>query len=267
MTIHVLRLYKGSGKLVYETVSFSAVGADSSREKTGMVSVLVVNDQYLHRLALRMLLAAEPDLTVVGEATDAEGAVRASTALRPDIVLMDSDLSGTDSVDTIRRIAQPSRVPDTADPGRAAGRAPRVLVLTPAGQERYAYAALRAGAGGFLLNDSAPDEVTAAVRIVAAGDAVITPGLTRELIDAVRQQRSPRLRPHTHGLDTLTGRERDVLVAVASGWSNAEIAERLSIAPTTVKTHVSNMLAKIGARARVQAVTYAYESGLVRPAA
>ncbi|MFJ8539711.1 LuxR C-terminal-related transcriptional regulator [Streptomyces sp. NPDC093591] len=232
-----------------------------------MVSVLVVHDQYLHRLALRMLLTAEPDLTVVGEATDAEGAVRASAELRPDIVLIDTDLSGADGIDTIRRIAQPPRAPDMAEPGPAAGHAPRILVLTPVGQERYAYAALRAGAGGFLLDDAAPDELTAAVRIVAAGDAVITPALTRELIDAVRQQRSPRLRPHAHGLDTLTGRERDVLFAVASGWSNAEIAERLSIAPTTVKTHVSNILTKIGARARVQAVTYAYESGLVRPAA
>jgi DNA-binding NarL/FixJ family response regulator len=118
-----------------------------------------------------------------------------------------------------------------------------------------------------LLQDAAPDELVAALRVVAAGDAVITPGLTRALIDAVRRRPHVRpLQPDT-GLATLTGRERDVLVAVASGWSNAEIAERLSIAPTTVKTHVSHTLAKIGARARVQAVTFAYESGLMRPAA
>lgn len=252
---------------MYETVSFSTGGPGSSREKTGMVSVLVVNDQSLQRLALRMLLAAEPDLTVVGEAVDGEAAVRRAAELRPDIVLLDAHLSRPDSIDTIRRIAQPPRLPGTPEPAHALARPPRVLVLTPSGQEGYAYAALRAGAGGFLLNDAAPDELTAAVRIVAAGDAAITPALTRALIDAVRRQRTPRPLHGATGLDTLTGRERDVLVAVASGWSNAEIAERLSIAPTTVKTHVSNLLTKIGARARVQAVTFAYESGLVRPAA
>jgi DNA-binding NarL/FixJ family response regulator len=214
-----------------------------------------------------MLLTAEPDLTVVGEATGGHEAVCASAALRPDVVLLDSHLSRTDSVDTIRRIARPSRLPGTPEPARAEGCAPRVLVLTAAGQEGYAYAALRAGARGFLVNNAAPEELTAAIRIVAAGDAVITPGLTRALIDAVRQQRTARLLHRTSGLDTLTGRERDVLIAVASGWSNAEIAEWLSIAPTTVKTHVSNILAKIGARARVQAVAFAYESGLIRPAA
>lgn len=229
-----------------------------------MVSVLVVNDQSLQRLALRMLLAAEPDLVVVGEAVDGEEAARMTAELRPDIVLIDAQLSRAGSLDTIRRLARPVRTPE---PAHALARPPRVLVLTPAGQEGYAYAALRAGAGGFLLNDAAPDELTAAVRIVAAGDAVITPALTRALIDAVRHRRTPRLLSGNAGLDVLTGRERDVLVAVASGWSNAEIAERLSIAPTTVKTHVSNLLTKIGARARVQAVTFAYESGLVRPAA
>ncbi|MFD5762350.1 LuxR C-terminal-related transcriptional regulator, partial [Streptomyces sp. NPDC127044] len=127
--------------------------------------------------------------------------------------------------------------------------------------------ALRAGAGGFLPQDATPDELTAAVRIVAAGDAVTTPGVTRALIDAVRQERPARTTERETGLDMLTERERDVLTAVASGWSNAEIATRLSIAPTTVKSHVSHILAKIGARARVQAVAFAYESGLVRPAA
>ncbi|MFE0255003.1 LuxR C-terminal-related transcriptional regulator [Streptomyces sp. NPDC059010] len=232
-----------------------------------MVSVLVVNDQSLQRLALRMLLAAEPDLDCVGEAVDGEAAVRAVGELRPDVVLMDAHLSRPDSIGTIRRLARPARVADAPRAAPVPARPPRVLVLTPAGQEGYAYAALRAGARGFLLNDAAPEELTAAVRVVAAGEAVITPALTRALIDAVRLQRTSRpLRPAA-GLDVLTGRERDVLVAVASGWSNAEIAERLSIAPTTVKTHVSNLLTKIGARARVQAVTFAYESGLVRPAA
>ncbi|MER6535888.1 response regulator transcription factor [Streptomyces sp900105755] len=239
-------------------------------EKTGTVSVLVVNDQSLQRLALRMLLAAEPGLTVVGEAADGDEAIRASAALRPDVVLMDSQAS--DAIDTVRRIARPAartRTPSAGFTAEAAAgsRVPRILMLTAAEQEADARAALRAGAGGFLLNDADPAELTAAVRVVAAGDAVITPGLTRALIDAVRQQHTVRPLPRTSGLGALTGRERDVLIAVASGWTNAEIAQWLSIAPTTVKTHVSNVLAKIGARARVQAVTFAYESGLIRPAA
>ncbi|MEV5847323.1 response regulator transcription factor [Streptomyces sp. NPDC051985] len=232
-----------------------------------MVSVLVVNDQSLQRLALRMLLTAEPGLTVVGEAADGDEAIRASAALRPDVVLMDSHLSRADGIDTIRRLARPAQ--RTRTPGFTGEEAstPRVLVLTAADQEADAWAALRAGAGGFLLDDADPAELTAAIRVVAAGDAVITPGLTRALIDAVRLQHTVRPLPRTSGLGALTQRERDVLVAVASGWSNAEIAQWLSIAPTTVKTHVSNVLAKIGARARVQAVTFAYESGLIRPAA
>jgi DNA-binding NarL/FixJ family response regulator len=232
-----------------------------------MVSVLVVNDQSLQRHALRLLLTAEPDLTVIGEATGGNEAVRAHTVLRADIVLMDCHLSRSDSLDTIRRIARPARLPGALEPARAEDCTPRVLVLTATSQEGYAYAALRAGAAGFLASDAEPEELTAAIRIVAAGDAVITPGLTRALIDAVRQQRTTRPLPQAPGLDTLTGREHDVLIAVASGWSNAEIAERLSIAPTTVKSHVSNILAKIGAHARVQAVAFAYESGLIRPAA
>ncbi|RPE40326.1 DNA-binding NarL/FixJ family response regulator [Streptomyces sp. Ag109_O5-1] len=243
-------------------------------EKTGIVSVLVVNDQSLQRLALRMLLTAEPGLTVVGEAADGDEAIRASAALRPDVVLMDSQPSGAGGIETIRRLARPPRparrAPGLTDLAGLTGEeafTPRVLVLTAADREADAWAALRAGADGFLLNDADPAELTAAIRVVAAGDAVITPGLTRALIDAVREQHTVRPLPRPSGLGALTERERDVLVAVASGWSNAEIAQWLSIAPTTVKTHVSNVLGKIGARARVQAVTFAYESGLLRPAA
>ncbi|MFJ9712314.1 LuxR C-terminal-related transcriptional regulator [Streptomyces sp. NPDC101234] len=248
-----------------------------------MVSVLVVNDQSLQRLALRMLLTAEPGLTVVGEAADGDEAIRASAALRPDVVLMDSRPSGAGGIETIRRLARPPRparrtpgvtgvtgladLADLADLAEEEAFTPRVLVLTAADREADAWAALRAGADGFLLNDADPAELTAAIRVVAAGDAVITPGLTRALIDAVREQHTVRPLPRPSGLGALTERERDVLVAVASGWSNAEIAQWLSIAPTTVKTHVSNVLGKIGARARVQAVSFAYESGLLRPAA
>ncbi|SFF61195.1 LuxR C-terminal-related transcriptional regulator [Streptomyces mirabilis] len=232
-----------------------------------MTSVLVVHSQSLHRLGLHMLLAAEPDLTVVGEATSGTEAVRMSAALGPDVVVMGGHAADPSGVEAIRRITRPLTPLPAPEPVRAGGRPPRVLVLTPGSHEGYAYAALRAGAGGFLPQDATPDELTAAVRIVAAGDAVTTPSVTRALIDAVRQERPARTTEQETGLDMLTERERDVLTAVASGWSNAEIAARLSIAPTTVKSHVSHILAKIGARARVQAVAFAYESGLVRPAA
>ncbi|GHG88528.1 LuxR C-terminal-related transcriptional regulator [Streptomyces lanatus] len=232
-----------------------------------MVSVLVVNDQSLQRLALRMLLGAEPDLSIAGEATSGAEAIRMNARLRPDVVLIAGHLPGTDGIETVRRLTHRRPFPQPLPATDTEPHTPRVLLLTPAGDEDHAYAALRAGADGFLLEDAAPDELASAVRVVAAGDAVVTPALTRALIDAVRDQRAARILPRASGLDVLTGRERDVLVAVASGWSNAEIAERLSIAPTTVKTHVSNILTKIGARARVQAVTFAYESGLVRPAA
>ncbi len=231
-----------------------------------MASVLVVHSQSLQRLGLRMLLAAEPDLTVVGEASSGAEAVRMSAALGPDVVLMDNQVVDLDGVDHIRRIARPPTLLPVAGPARSGGHAPRVLVLTPTSHEAYAYAALRAGAR-LLPQDATPAELTAAVRIVAAGDAVTTPSLTRALIDTVRHQRTAGSLERETGLDTLTRRERDVLTGVAAGWSNTEIATRLSIAPTTVKSHVSHILAKIGARARVQAVVFAYESGLVRPAA
>ncbi|PTM93050.1 LuxR C-terminal-related transcriptional regulator [Streptomyces sp. VMFN-G11Ma] len=244
-----------------------------------MVSVLVVNDQSLQRLGLRMLLSAESDLTVVGEAAGGAEAVAMSAALRPDVVLMDIRLADSDDIDVVRRIARPPRLLPAAGPAiaegtkgaqgthKTQGSPPRVLVLASATDESHANAALRAGADGFLLTDASAAELTAAIRVVAAGDAVITPTLTRALIDTVRAEPTPRPLRRDVGLDNLTQRERDVLTAVASGWSNSEIALRLSIAPTTVKSHVSHILAKIGARARVQAVAFAYESGLIHPAA
>ncbi|MCX4878736.1 MULTISPECIES: response regulator transcription factor [unclassified Streptomyces] len=233
-----------------------------------MVSVLIVNDQSLQRVGLRMLLTVEPDLSVVGEAASGAEAVAMSAALRPDVVLMDIRLAETDDIESIRRIARPPRPVPATGSVLAGGPPPRVLALTSTRHEGHAYAALRAGACGFLLTDAAPGELIAAVRVVAAGDAVITPALTRALIDTVRDEQPASLPLRREvGLDTLTERERDVLTAVAAGWSNTEIAVRLSIAPTTVKSHVSHILAKIGARARVQAVAFAYESGLIQPAA
>ncbi|WP_306498090.1 LuxR C-terminal-related transcriptional regulator [Streptomyces sp. YU58] len=217
-----------------------------------MTTVLVVHEQSLQRLGLRMLLAAQPGLTVIGEAAGEVEAVRTSERLHPDVVVMDGGGLGTRGMESVRGIARYSRV----------------LLLSPSLDDASMYAALRAGAGGFVLPDVTPEQLAAAVHSVAVGDAVVPPGLTRELIDAVRRERPPTSAPgRTHRLDSLTGRERAVLTAVARGYSNAEIADRLSIAPTTVKSHVSNILTKIGARARVQAVTFAYETGLVRPAA
>ncbi|MET8080930.1 response regulator transcription factor [Streptomyces sp. NPDC005303] len=218
-----------------------------------MTSVLIATGQSLQRVGLRMLLESQPDLTVVGEAAHGPEAVRLSTLLRPDVVLLDGRGTGTDTVETVRRLAHAPEL-----------HAPHVLLLTTS-DDAHPYGALRAGAAGHLPEDATADELVAAVRVVAAGDVVVSPGLTRALIDAVRNGRAIENSVPGNRLGALTGRERDVLTAVASGDSNAEIADRLCIAPTTVKSHVSNILTKIGARGRVQAVVFAYESGLVRP--
>jgi DNA-binding NarL/FixJ family response regulator len=213
-----------------------------------VISVLIVHPQALQRLGLRMLLTARPGLTVVGETAAEAEAIALADRFRPDVVLMAGGELGTGGTQTVRRLSGSSRV----------------LLLSPAGNDTWTCAALKAGAGGVVLPDVTPDELVAAVRTVAAGDAVVSPGVTRRLIDAVRRQR-PASAPAARTGEPigLTRRERDVLTAVASGCSNAEIAERLSIAPTTVKSHVSHILTKIGARGRVQAVSFAYEAGLV----
>ncbi|MEV0222153.1 response regulator transcription factor [Streptomyces sp. NPDC050704] len=231
-----------------------------------MATVLIVNDQSLQRLGFRMLLAAQPGLTVVGEAATGAEAVRMSAELHPDVVLMDSHIPDKDSIEAIRRITRPAALPQQPGPARPGRRSPHVLILTTTSDDEYTYGALRAGACGLLPQDATPDELTAAIHSVAAGNAVITSRLTRELIDAIRQLHPVHPAGRADRLDTLTARERDVLTAVASGWSNAEIAARLSIAQTTVKSHITRILTKTGARARVQAVVFAYESGLVRPA-
>ena len=220
-----------------------------------MTTVLIVDDQPLQRLGFRMLLESTPGTDVVGEAAHGADAVRRAAELRPDVVLMDVRMPGMDGIEATRRIV-------------AAGGRCRVLVLTTFDMDEYAHAALRAGASGFLLKDALPEELLAGIRAVASGDAVIAPGLTRRLLDAYAQHlpaRGPGQDPSDDPrLKALTEREREILVAMARGWTNGEIAQRLVLAESTVKTHVGRVLAKIGARDRVQAVIFAYDLGLTR---
>ena len=220
-----------------------------------MITVLIVDDQPLQRLGFRMLLESNPDNEVIGEAQNGVEAVRQTTELRPDVVLMDVRMPGLDGIEATRRIV--------ADGGRS-----HILMLTTFDLDEYVHAALRAGASGFLLKDAYPEELLAGIRAVAAGDAVIAPALTRRLLDAFAQH----LDPGSGGplatdprLETLTDREREILVAIGRGWTNGEIAERLVLSESTVKTHVGRVLAKIGARDRIQAVIFAYDLGLTRP--
>jgi len=217
-----------------------------------MITVLIADDQPLQRFGFRILLESNPDTEVAGEAKNGAEAVRQATALRPDVVLMDVRMPGMDGIEATRRIVE------------SGGRS-RILMLTTFDLDEYVHAALRAGASGFLLKDAYPEEILAGIRAVAAGDAVIAPAPTRRLLDtfayhlgATTPQTDPRL-------GTLTERERETLVAIGHGWTNGEIAERLSLSESTVKTHVGRVLAKIGARDRVQAVIFAYDLGLTRP--
>lgn len=220
------------------------------RQGAEKTKILLVDDQALLRAGLRMVIDSQPDLHVVGEAADGLAAVQAVPALRPDIVLMDVRMPVMDGIEATRRI--------TSTPP-----SPRVVVLTTFDLDEHALAAIRAGASGFLLKDAPPEDLLAALRTVHHGDAVIAPSTTRRLLEHLAALAGD---PHARAVvDTLTEREREVLVAMARGWSNAEIAERLFVAEGTVKTHVSRILAKADARDRVQAVVIAYEAGLVRP--
>ena len=221
-----------------------------------MITVLIVDDQPLQRYGLRMLLDAAPETEVVGEAANGSEAVRAAAELRPDVVLMDIRMPGMDGIEATRRIV-------------AAGGRSRILVMTTFDLDEYAYAALRAGASGFLLKDAHPEELLAGIRAVAGGDAVIAPTLTRRLLDTYAQQLPAGPPAAPGGGDprwlALTDREREILVAIGQGWTNGEIAERLVLSESTVKTHVGRVLAKLGARDRIQAVILAYDLGLTRP--
>ncbi|WP_037851524.1 response regulator [Streptomyces sp. NRRL S-340] len=219
-----------------------------------MTTVLVVDDQPLQRYGFRMLLDSVPETDVVGEAGHGAEAVRKAAELRPDVVLMDVRMPGMDGIEATRRIA-------------AAGDRSRVLVLTTFDLDEYVYAALRAGASGFLLKDARPEELLAGIRAVAAGDAVIAPALTRRLLHEFARIVPPPAGGSAEDprLSALTDRERQILVAMGKGWSNGEIATRFVLSESTVKTHVGRVLSKIGARDRVQAVIFAYDHGLARP--
>jgi DNA-binding NarL/FixJ family response regulator len=217
-----------------------------------VIRVVVADDQALVRGGFRALIDSEPDLEVVGEATQGEDAVRLALELLPDVVLMDIRMPGVDGLSATRRIV--------ADP-RASG--VHVVVVTTFELDEYVTEAIRSGASGFLVKDTEPADLVRAVRVAAAGDALLSPTVTRRLLarvaDATRDVASPP------GLGDLTAREREVLVEVAGGYSNEEIAGRLYLSESTVKTHVSRVMTKLGARDRAQVVVAAYEAGVVRP--
>jgi DNA-binding NarL/FixJ family response regulator len=220
-----------------------------------MISVLVVDDQPMIRLGIRAILDAQTDMTVAGEAGDGRTAVQQARHLGPDIVLMDVRMPVLDGLAATRELLDP----DTDLPSR-----PRVLMLTTFDADQYVYEALRSGASGFLLKDSTPEELAAAVRVAAAGEAMLSPGITRRLIERFVEGAPPAREQHPL-LQSLTEREREVLTLVSRGLSNGEIAASLVIAEQTVKTHVSRILQKLELRDRVQAVVFGYENGLVVP--
>ncbi|MFB9837157.1 response regulator [Actinoallomurus acaciae] len=220
------------------------------------IRVLLVDDQPLLRTGFRLILEGEADIAVVGEAGDGAQAVELTRTLLPEVVLMDIRMPGVDGIEATRRIVREE----------AAKHDPRVLILTTFDLDEYVVEAVRAGASGFLLKDAPPEDLVTAIRIVADGNAIVAPSVTRRLLDrfatrlpSVREEAPPR------GLAMLTERELEVLRHVARGLSNAEIAAQLVVSETTIKTHVGNLLAKLGLRDRVQAVVFAYETGLIQP--
>jgi DNA-binding NarL/FixJ family response regulator len=218
------------------------------------VRILIVDDQALVRAGFRMILDAEPDIEVVGEASDGREGIDAARRLDPDIVLMDIRMPELDGLEATRRL--------TSD-----GERPRVLILTTFDLDEYVYEALRSGASGFLLKDTPPEQLVQAIGVVASGEALLAPSITRRLIEEFVRTGKPAQTAPPPGIDELTARELEVLRLMARGLSNAEIAKELYVGETTVKTHVARVLMKLGLRDRVQAVVLAYESGLVQPGA
>jgi DNA-binding NarL/FixJ family response regulator len=218
-----------------------------------MTGVLIADDQALVRVGLRKLLESEPDMTVVGEAGDGEQAVDGARRLRPDVILMDIRMPVLDGIEATRRITGAS--PDA-----------RVIILTTFGLDAYVYESLRAGASGFMLKDAPPEEITAAVRIVAGGDALLAPAVTRAVIDQFASRPPDPAPSELPSLTELTPREREVFALLVRGLSNPEICRELVISEATTKTHVARILQKLALRDRVQAVIFAYESGVIERA-
>ncbi|WP_445183737.1 response regulator [Pseudonocardia sp. Cha107L01] len=217
-----------------------------------MIKVLLADDQALVRAGFRALLDAQPDITVVGEAADGAEAARAAAETRPDVVLMDIRMPGTDGLEATRRIV--------GDPALSGV---RVLILTTFDEDEYVFEAVRTGASGFLVKDTEPVELLRAVRVIAEGEALLSPRVTRRLIGEFARRARPGR--SVRELDLLTTREREIVALVAEGLSNDEIAARLVVSPATAKTHVSRAMVKLAARDRAQLVVLAYETGLVRP--
>jgi DNA-binding NarL/FixJ family response regulator len=216
-----------------------------------VISVLIADDQDLVRLGLRTLVQSEDDLRLAGEAADGLDAVAAVRRYRPDVVLMDIRMPGVDGIEATRRIA--------GDPDLAGT---RVIVLTTFELDEYVFDALRYGASGFIIKDTTPAELLRAIRLVAAGDALLSPSVTRRVVREFATRPTRRLTPHRQ-LSTLTDREREIAGLVGEGLSNDEIGQRLQVSPATARTHVSRAMVKLGARDRAQLVVFAYQSGLV----
>ena len=226
--------------------------AEVSVEAPSTIKVVLADDQALVRAGFRALLDAQEDIEVVGEASGGDEAVRLATELIPDVVLMDIRMPGMDGLAATRAIAEDDRLSDV-----------RIVVLTTFGLDEYVFEAIRSGASGFLVKDTEPNELVQAVRVVAGGEALLSPSVTKRLlVEFASRAKEPT---SAGGLEELTDREREILALVGEGLSNQEIAERLSVSPATAKTHVSRAMTKLRARDRAQLVVIAYESGLVRP--
>ncbi|HXM51938.1 MAG TPA: response regulator transcription factor [Candidatus Binatus sp.] len=219
----------------------------------GPIRVLIVDDQALVRAGFRMILEAQPDLEVVGEAGDGSAAIDAVRTLRPDVVLMDVRMPGIDGIEATRRLTE-------------AGVPGKIVILTTYDLDEYVFDALAAGASGFLLKHVPPEELVRGVRVAASGEALLAPSITKRLIEEFAKQRAP-VRASGTDLKTLTDREREVLTLLGRGLSNPEIAKDLKVGEATVKTHVAHVLDKLELRDRVQAVIFAYEIGLIKPGA